>query len=294
MEPYYWAAFGSAWLHAISFAIAKLLWRHSDNPLEIMVLGQLFCAMICLPALIWLDVGVSLRSEPLALLTLCILIVLAQLSFTQSMRVGDASFVTPMMGMKVLIVAVISAFWLGETYATPVYLGAIGTIASLFLLTDGRPPASIKPLLWVLLTCGLFAIIDVTMVRLMLDGMPSAHLALIVMVGPSVLLLPVVVCKLPRQRAPDWLFSRDLFLFAITQVAGVALLVIAFGLAEKATLVNILQTSRGLWVLAVVFVIGRLGLVGMEQLHGRQYIWRASGASLMMASLALVIVSSNP
>ena len=60
-------------------------------------------------------------------------------------------------------------YWLGTV--TPsgaphtVYLGALGALTSLFLLSDGRPPKSMRAVFWVLVTCSLFAFIDVLIVH---------------------------------------------------------------------------------------------------------------------------------
>jgi hypothetical protein len=86
-------------------------------------------------------------------------------------------------------------------------------------------------------------------------------------------------------------FGRALGIYAVAQIAGMVFLMIAFGLAGKATIVNIVQTSRGLWVLVVVYAMGRLGMAGVERLTGAQYRTRAMGAALLTGSLALAILA---
>jgi hypothetical protein len=88
-------------------------------------------------------------------------------------------------------------------------------------------------------------------------------------------------------------FGRALGSYAAVQMAGMVFLMIAFGLAGKATIVNIVQTSRGLWVLAVVYAMGRLGMVGVERLTGAQYRTRAVGALLLMGSLTLAVLAHH-
>lgn len=292
METYFWVTLAAAWLHALSFTLAKQLWQHSSDPVQIMTYGQVSCALLALPAAGWIGVAPLLQA-PGAILLLSVAIVAAQFTFTQAMRAGDASFVVPMMGFKLLIVAVLSAFWLGEIYKPLVYVGAAGAFASLFLLTDGRPPKSLSSVFWVLVTCTLFGFIDVLIVRLIHQGLSPMAIAFYVMVGPSLLLLPLLLHRLRGRWGLSRAFGRDLAGYSLTQVAGLVLLMLAFGLAGKATIINILQTSRGLWVLVVVYGLGKLGLNGMERLSARQYAWRVSGASLMMCSLAVVILSGR-
>ena len=66
---------------------------------------------------------------------------------------------------------------------------------------------------------------------------------------------------------------------------------LAFALSGKATIVNIVQTSRALWVLPVVYVLSAWGLTGLEKLTSQQYRWRLAGGALMVLSLSAVIIA---
>lgn len=292
METYIWLTLGAAILHALSFTLAKRLWLHSGDPVQIMAFGQVACAVLALPALFWIGLE-PLQQQPLGIVVMSAAIVLAQFAFTQAMRTGDASFVVASMGLKLLVVAGLSAWWLGEIYRAPVYLGALGALASLFLLSDGKPPHSIRAVFWVLVTCTLFGFIDVLIVHLVHQGLSPTALVVYVMVGPTTLLLPLLMQRVPRQWAMNRAFGRDLSSYAITQAAGLVLLMFAFSLSGKATIVNIVQTSRALWVLPVVYVLGAWGLTGLERLTALQYRWRLTGGALMVMSLSAVILANR-
>lgn len=282
----------AAMLHALSFTLAKRLWLHSGDPVQIMAFGQVACALLALPALFWVGLE-PLREQPVGIVGMSAAIVLAQFAFTQAMRTGDASFVVASMGLKLLVVAALSAWWLGEIYRPAVYLGAIGALTSLFLLSDGRPPKSMRAVFWVLVTCTLFAFIDVLVVRLVHHGLSALDLTVYVMVGPTVVLLPLLLLRVPRRWSMNMAFGRDLSFYALTQVAGLVLLMSAFSLSGKATIVNIVQTSRALWVLAVIYVLGVWGLTGLERLTALQYRWRLAGGALMVLSLSSVILANR-
>ncbi len=277
-------------LHALSFNLAKHLWLHSGDPVQIMAFGQAACA--ALPALFWIG-WEPLRVQPLGVVGMSAVIVLAQFAFTQAMRTGDAYFVVASMGLKLLVVAGLSAWWLGETYRPTVYLGALGALTSLFLLSDGRPPKSMRAVFWVLVTCSLFAFIDVLIVHLVHQGLYAPALIAYVMVGPTALLLPLLLQRVPRPWGMSRAFARDLSFDALTQVAGLVMLMFAFALSGRATIVNIVQTSRALWVLAVIYMLGACGLAGLERLSARQYRWRSAGGALMVLSLCAVILANR-
>lgn len=292
LETYLWLTLGAAMLHALSFTLAKRLWLHSGDPVQITAFGQVACAVLALPALFWIGLE-PLRQQPLGIAGMSAAIVLAQFAFTQAMRTGDASFVVASMGLKLLVVAVLSAWWLGETYRPTVYFSALGALISLFLLSDGRPPKSMRAVAWVLVTCSLFGFIDVLIVRLVHQGLSAPALIVYVMVGPTFLLIPLLVLRVPRPWGLSGAFARDLSTYAFTQVAGLVLLMFAFALSGKATIVNIVQTSRSLWVLAVIYILGAFGLAGLERLTARQYSWRFAGGALMVLSLVTVILANR-
>lgn len=276
MDTYLWLTLAAALLHAISFTLAKRLWLHSADPVQIMSLGQAACAILALPLMLWVGLE-PLRQAPLGIIGLSAGVVLAQFAFTQAMRAGDASFVVGSMGLKLLVVAGLSAWWLDETYRPLVYVGATGAVASLFLLSDSKLPTSAHTVAWVLVTCTLFGTIDVLIVRLARQGVSAAGLTAYVLVGPAVLLLPLLVARVARTWRVDRPFARDLSAYALTQVAGLVLLMAAFSLAGKATIINIVQTSRAIMVLGVVYVLASLGVSGLERLTARQYRWRLGG-----------------
>tara|TARA_R110000787_G_scaffold235621_8_gene342391 strand:- start:162 stop:1040 length:879 start_codon:yes stop_codon:yes gene_type:complete len=290
LEIYIWLTLGAAILHALSFTLAKRLWLHTGDPVEIVAFSQIACAVLALPVLFWIRLEPLWQQAP-TISAVCAGIVIAQFAFTQAMRTGDASFVVAAMGLKLLVVAVLSAWWLDEIYHPLVYFGGLGALASLFLLSDGRPPKSMRAVFWVLVTCTLFAGIDVMIVHLLRHGLSVSALVVSVLVGPSAILLPLLLLRVSRHWSVDLPFGRDLSLYALTQVAGLVLLMLAFALSGKATIVNIVQTSRALWVLPVVYVLSAWGLTGLEKLTSQQYRWRLAGGALMVLSLSAVIIA---
>jgi hypothetical protein len=67
----------------------------------------------------------------------------------------------------------------------------------------------------------------------------------------------------------------------------------SFALAKVATMVNIVQSARGLFAVGAVWLITRAGLEGMEQLTRRQYLLRACGAGLMTLSITAAILADR-
>lgn len=292
MPSYVLLTLAAAWLHAISFTLAKRLWVHSRDPFQISILSQVACALIAALALPWAGLDI-VTAMPGTLLGIGLCVVAGQVFFILALRHGDASFVVPMLGLKLFAVAGFSALWLGETYAPLVYLGAAGAFASLFLLSDGTLRGSLRSALLVTAAALLYGMTDVLLVGALHRGATALQVGVYAMLAPALLTAPLTLALLPGRWRVGLPFGRALGGYAVMQMAGMVFLMIAFGLAGKATIINIVQTSRGLWVLAVVYVMGRLGMAGVERLSGAQYRTRAVGALLLMGSLTLAVLAHH-
>jgi drug/metabolite transporter (DMT)-like permease len=290
MPSYVLLTLAAAWLHAISFTLAKGLWLHSRDPFQISILSQLACGLLAALALPWAGFE-ALAQMPGTLLAIGASVVAGQVFFILALRHGDASFVVPMLGLKLFAVAGFSALWLAETYEPLVYLAAAGAFASLFLLSDGKFRGSLRSALFVTAAAVLYGITDVLLVGALRAGLSPLQAGVYSLLVPPLLTLPITAALLPGRWRVSRPFARALAVYASVQIAGMVFLMMAFGLAGRATIVNIVQTSRGLWVLAVVYVMGRLGIAGVERLTGAQYRTRAVGAVLLTTSLALAILA---
>ncbi len=290
MPSYVLLTLAAAWLHAISFTLAKRLWVYSRDPFQISILSQLACGLLAALALPWTGFH-AIGQIPGTLAAIGVCVVFGQVFFILALRHGDASFVVPMLGLKLFAVAGFSALWLGETYEPLVYVGAAGAFASLFLLSDGKLRGSLRAALFVSAASVLYGITDVLLVGALHAGISPLEIGVYSLLVPPVLTLPITLALLPGRWRISGPFSLALGGYAAMQIAGMVFLMLAFGLAGKATIVNIVQTSRGLWVLAVVYAMGWLGWAGVERLTGAQYRKRAMGALLLMASLAVAVLA---
>lgn len=290
MPSYVLLTLAAAWLHAISFTLAKRLWVYSRDPFQISILSQVACGLLAALALPWAGFD-AVAQMPGTLAAIGVCVVAGQVFFILALRHGDASFVVPMLGLKLFAVAGISAVLLGETYEPLVYVGAAGAFASLFLLSDGKLRGSLRSALFVSAAALLYGITDVLLVGAIRAGVSPLEIGVYSLLVPAALTLPVTLTLLPGRWRVGLPFGRALGSYATVQIAGMVFLMMAFGLAGKATIVNIVQTSRGLWVLAVVYGMGRLGMAGVERLTGAQYRKRAVGALLLMASLSLAVLA---
>lgn len=205
---------------------------------------------------------------------------------------GDISVATPMMGLKVLMVALASTMLLAE--GIPLKWWFAAGLSTLGVALLGRAGGA-KKHHHVLMTMACaaaasaaFATADVLIQKWARIWGPGRFLPL--MFGSvalaSVTLVPLFrepLSTIPRA-AWRWLLPG-----AILMALQAALLATTMGIWGDATAANIVYSSRGLWSVAAVWLIGHWFQNREQQLGGAVLRWRLAGATSMLAAIVLVV-----
>ncbi|MBL4621545.1 MAG: EamA family transporter [Immundisolibacteraceae bacterium] len=288
MEIYIWAALLGALLQGFAFAMARQLLVYSNDRTQIVFYGMLVTVLMALTALPFMDIR-GIGPAPELIVGFSITVVLSQILLMESMKRADASFVVPMLGVKIFVVALVSALIWQETYSGLVYLGAIGTLISLYFLNDGKLQAPAMAVVFVLLAAVAYAGNDLFLMSMIRSGYNLGEVTIFSLVGPLLLLGPIAIIKSKGSHNLNWRYSRALLLFGFFQITSIFALIWAFELSRQVTMVTIVQNSRAIFALLAVWLFGRFGFSGVEQLTGSQYRSRLIGAMIMMVSLGLAI-----
>ncbi|MEH6503531.1 MAG: EamA family transporter [Cycloclasticus sp.] len=289
IPSYIWLTLIASLLHAFSFTYTKQFLAHSKNRTKLAFYSQYAVGILALFLLPFVELQ-QLWADLWMVLLMCALVLIGQTCYFSALRHGDASFVVPMLGCKMFAVAGLSVIFLNETYDFLVYLGALGAFVSLFFLNDGKLHGSPKALFYILVTCVVFGCADIAVVTLLNRGMGGLELAVFVFIVPTILLMPLS----PWVFKADWgvskPFSKTLAIYAVTHLIGLVILMIAFKQAQQVTVINIVQSSRGLMAIGVVYVMARFGFSHIEQLTRKQLTSRFAGGLLMFGSLLVAII----
>jgi len=290
IPSYVWLTLAASLLHAFTFAYSKQFLAHSQNRVKLAFYSQYavgLLGMLLLPF-----VGVDNFIDNIGLIvTMGVFVMIGQVAYLNALRHGDASFVVPMLGLKMFVVAGFSALIFSETYGPMVYLGAFGVFVSLFFLNDGKLHGSSRALLFVLLTCLMFGAADITVMALLRNGVQGFQIAAYVFAIPTMVMMPLS----PILFKNDWKVSaplaKTLAIYGSVHLCGVVLLMLAFVQSQQVTLINILQSSRGLMSIGVIYLMARIGFSEIEHLTHRQLTIRGFGGALMFGSLVLAVVA---
>ena len=221
-----------------------------------------------------------------------LLFVAGQLLTFLALRIGDVSIATPVMGIKIIVVALLTTALLREKVEAALWVGAVLSTVAIVMLnaTGGQHHERVgATILLASLAAMAYALFDI----LVQKWTPAWGLVLflpVMMLFVALFTVPMLFVggtggtRLPRARS--WLLAGALCLslqglLFITSIAR-------FG---EVTMANILYSSRGLWSVVAVWVVGHWFSSREQHLGTRILTYRLSGAALMMIAIVLTILS---
>jgi drug/metabolite transporter (DMT)-like permease len=204
---------------------------------------------------------------------------------------GDVSVATPVLGLKIIFVALLVTFIVGEALRWQLWVAALLATGGIGLLNwggGGRPHHDVgRTIVAAGLAAAVYAVFDV----LVQTWAPRWGLGrfLPLTMGCAGLLSFAFI---PRFRAPlgaipragwPWLIGGSLLL-------GLQSVIFVSTLASwgRAAANNVVYSSRGLWTIVLVWLVGHW-VDSREQAHGSRILaWRLMGATLMLSAIGLV------
>jgi len=259
--------------------------------------------MALLFQLLWLLPGKPINfSGFLAAGTCGFLFFLGQIFTFRAIATGDVSVATPMLGTKVILVALFSSFLFGVSLPRAWWfasaLASVG-IALISYSPGGSHRHVVQAIAWSLAAAAVFALTDV-MVQRWVPTVGYSRFAPL-MFGSMGLLSMGYLPGLLRGilgggatvgafdgcsgKALPWLNLGGVLL-AVQALAMYS----AIGLFGSAALTNILYGSRCLWSVLLVWILGRVaGAASGEEGRALVMARRFAGALILLAAMALVL-----
>jgi drug/metabolite transporter (DMT)-like permease len=208
-----------------------------------------------------------------------------------SLDKGDVSLATPVLGIKIVLVAVFSALITGDWGRSTLWIAAVLSTSAIALLNWSRGARHHHVTLTILAagaSAASFALFDVLVQKWSpawgVGRFPPTMLGFVAIFSCGAIpQFPSPLAAISG-RAWPWLLSGSIVLAAqsVVFVSSVA----AFG---NATAANVVYSSRGLWSVVLVWVIGHWFGNTEQQLGSGILRWRLIGAVLMLAAIALVL-----
>lgn len=291
---YFFIPLGSALIYSIASIILKEALR-DGAALRVLFVSNVAMGFLFLPCLWFFQIGPpNWTLLPWALLMGTLFCAGSFFTF-QAYRVGDISVANPVLGIKILFVAIFSFLFLEEEVPPGLWLGALlATLAIALLGFSKIPELRQRERLTILLAAASacsFALADILAQRFAVPFGKGAFMS-IAMATMSVLsfaFLPLSrgpLRAMKKRQVKITLLSTSLI---AVQATGMFYTLATFG---QATAVNILYSTRGLWSVLLIAALTALGLSQEGGKAGRNtLIRRAGGACLLCIAILLVLVS---
>lgn len=215
-----------------------------------------------------------------------------QVALFRTLRTVEASRVSPLLGLKILILALITAFVLGLPVAPLQWAAVALSVLAAFVLNYSGSAVPVPVALGVLVCCFFYSLSDL-FIRALVDSLEAVGTFRAVLLGCALSYVVtglVGAALLPSAGRPTraqwkaavpvaftWLLAM-VFLFATFRLLGVV-----FG--------NIIQSTRGLISIFMGALIARLGHLHLEGRVGKDVLMRrAAAAAMMTVAVALYVL----
>jgi drug/metabolite transporter (DMT)-like permease len=281
-----------------SYIFSKLFVRRFQRSIvNLLVLSHIAMGVVCLAALpfIWPEHWPAARDVAAPLARAAGFYVVGQTGLFRALRRSDASRVAPLLGLKILMLVLLSILFLGQHFSTLQWIGALTCVVAAGILNASGGPIARSSLLWVLVAClgyslsdmGIRALVDQFTYLGMFHGtIVSVVLAYIV----TGLIALAALFAIERPTVEMWRYALP---FAGCWLLAMCFLFACFGLIGV-VFGNIVQSSRGLLSVLLGALLARAGMVHLEQRTTRTvFLLRCAGAVLMTAAIVLYSLGSR-
>jgi drug/metabolite transporter (DMT)-like permease len=220
------------------------------------------------------------------------LFVAGQVLSIRSLRIGDVSVATPVLGLKIIMVAISTTLLLHERITPRLWAAALLGSAAIALLNatrGGKHHHVGATIITAALAAVAFAVFDVLVQKwspawglgrflpIMMGFVALYSVTFRAVQGPS---------STPLGSAGPWLGWGAVCL-ALQSVIFVS----AIALYGKATTANVLYSSRGLWSVIAVWLVGHWFSNREQHLARSILAWRFCGAALLLVAIVLAVLN---
>jgi drug/metabolite transporter (DMT)-like permease len=282
-------------LAAVFFALGSMVFKRAYDEgagvVHAVVVNNVLLALVFLPLFALESRPVPWSQWPFPVLTGAAFAA-GHLLNVLSLRVGDVSVATPLLGAKVIFVALLARLLFGWPLTARLWLAAALTTAGVFLmgLTDFKPGRRAGLTTgWALGCAAAFSLTDV-MIQSWADGfgvfnfLPFQFGALAMFSLAMVPFFGLNSLRAPRKAWP--------WIFAAAALSGLQAILITAAIAiwRDAATVNVFYATRGLWSIAFVWCVGHWLKNTERHTAGlRAMGFRSFGAGLILLSVALAV-----
>ncbi len=226
-------------------------------------------------------------------LCVAILYVLGQVFTLTSLAQGEISVAAPVLGLKIVFVPIF--LWLvgAESLPASIWMACLGATLAVILLNTTSGASSRGKVLYSVTCASLgaaaYAMFDVC-VQLWSSNWGSGTFLPIMFMASTTISLAFIpffrqgLTEVPKAAWPPLLGGAIFF------AAQALAIVCSVAFWEQVAVSNVVYSSRGLWSLGFIWLLGRRLQISDTSLDARVFVLRTCGALLLLASIAILVL----
>jgi len=282
----------SGFAHSIYSAFSKALLKNRiKEPFLLFLYISVIQALVT--PLLWIFVKPQFPSPAgwIPLWISCITCVAAYLFLYSALHCGDASSVMPIMGSKVIFAGLLAIPMLHEKHTWQVYAAAVLVAISIAILSyspskSGSSRFPLRPVVLMTVCSIIFGFTDIYIKRSLIY-VDSINF----MIYYNFIVGALSLCVIPylaKKKVPLALNGMDLQLSvysAVSLVAATLLFTFMLKMSSGVVIPNILQSTRGIFIVLISAVLTHRGSTMLETQSGKVYGLRLAASVLIMVSI---------
>lgn len=291
MNPAYLLPLTSAILYTFATVFTKRAILDGAGLLRTFYITNLLAALVQFIPIAFVDTpmpGMELLKIPI----FCgFLYFIGQLALFVSMRIGDVTVQIPMLGIKVVFVALFLVWITGVELQTKIMVASFITTAAVFIMGMSSVKFSRKMLytiVLVLIANAAFAFSD-CLIQINMSKVGTLWF-MFFMYNTTMLFSFFVI---PFFRAPLRAIPKAAWKWTLAGAAIMSLqafiLVFAMGWFKIAAAANIIYATRGVWSIVIIWFAGKFIGNDERSIGANMMLKRLAGASLMLIAVAITI-----
>jgi drug/metabolite transporter (DMT)-like permease len=206
---------------------------------------------------------------------------------------GDVSVATPVLGIKIVLVALLTAVLIGEPLGAQLWTAATLSSGAIALLNVGPSHAHRRVGLTILLAAGgaiAYATFDVLVQKFSATWGTGRFLPIAMTCG-AIYSAPLQLFESKNRQPPGAPQARWLAAGSTLLAVQGMMFIVAVSFYRQVTSANVLYSSRGLWSVVGVWAVGHWFANRERHLGARVLVWRFIGALMLMAAILMVLLN---
>lgn len=291
MNPAYLLPLTSAILYTFATVFTKRAILDGAGLLRTFYITNLLAALVQFIPIAFVDAPMP-DMELLKIPIFCgFLYFIGQLALFVSMRIGDVTVQIPMLGIKVVFVALFLVWITGVELQTKIMVASFITTVAVFIMGMSSVKFSKKMLytiVLVLIANAAFAFSD-CLIQINMSKVGTLWF-MFFMYNTTMLFSFFVI---PFFRAPLRAIPKAAWKWTLAGAAIMSLqafiLVLAMGWFKIAAAANIIYATRGVWSIVIIWFAGKFIGNDERSIGANMMLKRLAGASLMLIAVAITI-----